>query len=139
VSPSFRWANGVSDARIGLSGTTGSYFQYGYYGRDLSNTVEYVGHHGPRGSFLPIETCTEWREAVNRGRYDYLVTTPTLNPLNLQEHGYSPERDWLGSDPAASPVLEDGPVTVFQLRGQLDPAGCAAVKPPFSGLPPLLR
>jgi hypothetical protein len=139
VSRSFEWANEVSGARIGLAGTTASFLQYGYYGRDLTNRVEYVGRRGPRGAFAPIETCAEWRKAVNAADLDYLVTSPTLNNSNLQDPGYAPERDWLGSAQAVSPVLEDGPVAVFRVDGRLDPEGCARLERTFSGIPPLLR
>jgi hypothetical protein len=139
VSGSFRWASEVSDSRIALAGTTAAFFQYGYYGRDLSNRVEYIGRRGPRGSFAPIEACAEWRAAINHGDFDYLVTSPTLNETDMQAPGYAPEREWLGDDPAASLILDDGPVAVFALNGPLDPASCAKITPLFSGLPPLLR
>jgi hypothetical protein len=41
----------------------------------------------------------------------------------------SPEGRWTGSDPNAHLVLREGPVRVFELRGPLDPSGCAGQKP----------
>ena len=35
LDASYHWADGVSDARIGLAGTTAGVLQYGYYGADL--------------------------------------------------------------------------------------------------------
>jgi hypothetical protein len=142
VSSSFVWAEGVKDARIAIAGTTATSFQYGYYGKDVSNRVIYVGRHGRYGAITPFETCEEWRMAINEGRFDYLVTSPTVNPNagELYMPGFSPEDSWTSTDPAAQLILRDGPVAVYRLTGPLNPGGCAELKPPaFVGLPPLLH
>jgi hypothetical protein len=135
----FAWASGVHDARIGIDGTVAGFAQYAYYGRDLSNTVDYIARRGPRGSFDPIETCAAWRTAVNRGHYDYLVLSQTHDPGDFGNPAFAPEPGWLHGDPAATLILRDGPVSVFNLDGPLDPNGCARPNASFSGLPPLLR
>ena len=69
------WAKPVSGARIATAGRGGVFLQYGFYGDDLSNEVQWLGQPGPKGAWLPIETCEELREAVNEGDYEYAVTT----------------------------------------------------------------
>ncbi len=121
----FRWANNERDRRIALGGTTSAFFQYGYYGRDLSNRVQYVGAHGPHAAFNKVQSCAEWRRAINDGDYDFVVTSPQLNQFTPTSPIYSPEGKWTRTDPAAKPVDVDGPVVVFRLTGPLDPSGCA--------------
>ena len=43
LDSAYAWARDVSDSRIGLVGTTAGFLQYGFYGTDLSNEVEYLG------------------------------------------------------------------------------------------------
>jgi hypothetical protein len=118
-----RWAGDVEDARIGI---VGFFIQYPMLGRDLSNEVDYVAHHGPHGAFTRIRTCREWRDAINEGGYDYVVTAPFNYPGNLT--GPRPdETRWTESDPAARLVRRDrGVVSLYRLDGPLDPAGCPA-------------
>jgi hypothetical protein len=117
----FMWARDVEDARV----ATVIARQYPLYGTDLSNRVEFVGERGPEGSFAPIRGCSEWRQALNEGDYDYVVTgfrEPT------EELGTRPEEpreaDWTRGDPAADEIVHDEDVSVFALDGMLDPAGC---------------
>ena len=116
------FANGVSDTRIATAGRGGVFLQYGIYGADISNHVQWVGLPGPHGAWLPVETCEQWRQAVNDGDYDYVLTTfDGANPGNDET---SVQRDWIEGDPAARLVLEDGPVGLFALDGELDLDGC---------------
>ena len=75
-----RWAKPTSGLRIGVAGTSGAYNQYGFYGDDVDNYVQYVGRHLPEADFQAIETCSAFRQAVNDGDYDYLITTPGARP-----------------------------------------------------------
>ncbi len=129
MTASFSWAKGIRDARIGLAGTTAAFFQYPYYGDDVSNSVRYIARRGQHGSFTPIADCAAWRSAVNRGRFTYLVTTPRLNPVNLLSPRYSPERAWASSDPGTTTVLRDGPVAVYRVESRLHPGRCARDDP----------
>ena len=109
------WANPVSGARIATAGRGGVFFQYGFYGDDLSNEVQWLGEPGPRGAWLPIETCEAFREALNEGDYDYAVTTYDRRFPDADQT--SREGEWLRRDPAVEAISTDGPVTVFELRG----------------------
>src|SRR3954451_5431499 len=73
------WAKPTSGLRIAVVGTGGGYNQYALYGDEISNYVQYIGRHLPEADFRAIETCPEFRRAVNAGDYDYLVTAPALN------------------------------------------------------------
>ncbi len=116
------WANDLSGARIATAGRGGVFFQYGFYGDELSNHVQWVGLPGPHGAWLPAESCPEWRQAVNDGDYDYVVTTfDGPNPLSDTT---SREREWVQGDPAAEEVLADDPVAVYRLNAPLDPSAC---------------
>jgi hypothetical protein len=121
-----RWAKPTSNLRIAVAGTSGAYNQYGFYGDDVSNYVQYIGRHLPEADFREIGTCSEFRRTVNAGDYDYLVTSPSLD-LNDPSHASpSPERGWVKNDPAVEEILHDDRVSVFRINGELDPAGCGA-------------
>lgn len=119
-----RWAKPTSDLRIAVAGTSGAYNQYGFYGDDVSNYVQYIGRHLPEADFQAIESCPAFRHAVNDGDYDYLVTTPALDLNNPSTAETSPERGWVINDPAVEEIVHSGRVSVFRINGDLDPAGC---------------
>jgi hypothetical protein len=119
-----RWANPTSGLRIGVAGTSGAYNQYGFYGDAVDNHVQYVGRHLPEADFQAIESCPAFRQAVNDGDYDYLVTTPELDLNDPSTASPSPERGWVSGDPAAEEVLRSGRVAVFRITGPLTPSGC---------------
>ncbi len=119
-----RWAKPTSDLRIAVAGTSGAYNQYGLYGDDVSNYVQYVGRHLPEADFQAIERCADFRRAVNQGDYDYLVTTPALDLNNPSTAETSPERGWVRNDPAVQEIVHSGRVSVFRISGELSPSGC---------------
>jgi hypothetical protein len=47
----------------------------------------------------------------------------------------SPETRWLRGEGAVRPILREGPVTVWKVRGRLDPAGCGAANAPLREIP----
>jgi hypothetical protein len=119
----------VHDARVGVVGTFGGFFSYPLWGPDDSNRVQYVGARGPHGSFTAITSCRQWREAVNAGRYRFIVATPSRDPWHPKRLARSPEAGWTRSDPAVKLVLartaKGQPIAVYEIRGRLNPAGCA--------------
>jgi hypothetical protein len=120
------WAKTTSGLRIAVAGTSGAYNQYGFYGDATDNYVQYVGRHLPEADFQAIETCAAFREAVNEGDYDYLITTPKLDLNNPATASPSPERGWVKDDPAVEEILRSGRVSVFRVDGPLMPSGCAS-------------
>lgn len=135
LDSAYRWARGIAGARIGLAGTTAGFLQYGFYGADLSNRVVYLGEKGPHGAFNAIPTCRAFRAAANDQRLDYLVTSPFLNFIHTGAPISSPEAGWLRGDRAATPIVRSGPVTVWRLRGKLDPAACGPANAPLRRIP----
>ena len=131
----YRWAREIEDARIGLAGTSAGFAQYGFFGADLSNEVRYLGIKGPDGAFNAIPTCQAFRAAVNAADLDYLVTAPFLNFLDPGEPIPSPEARWLRGETAVAPIRRSGSVTVWKVRGELDPAACSARSAPLREIP----
>jgi hypothetical protein len=129
----------VGDARIGLAGTTTGFLGYGFYGKDLSNRVTYLGREDPHGSFNAIRTCAGFRRAVNAANLDYLVTGPFLNFAHQSRPIFSPEAGWIRTDPAVRWISRDGAgvpgVIVWKVGGRLDPSGCADLRVPVTYLP----
>ncbi len=135
LDSAYRWARGIEDARIGLAGTTAGFAGYGFYGTDLSNRVRYLGEDGPRGAFNVIPACAGFRSAVNDLDLDYLVAAPFLNFLHPGDPVTSPEARWLRGEQAVRPVLRSGQVTVWEVRGELDPSDCGPGNAPLREVP----
>jgi hypothetical protein len=135
LDSAYRWARDVGDARIGLSGTTAGFLEYGFYGADLSNRVRYLGVEGPHGAFNAIQSCAEFRAAVNAADLDYLVTAPFLNFIEPGEPIVSPEARWLRGESAVTRVDRSGPVTVWRVRAPLDPSACGPANAPLRAIP----
>lgn len=135
LDSAYRWARNIHDARIGLAGTTAGFLEYGFYGTDLSNRVRYLGAKGPHGAFNAIPTCAGFRAAVNAADVDYMVTAPFLNFIEPGKPVPSPEARWLRGEPAVVPIERSGPVTVWRVRGRLDPGACGPRNAPLDRLP----
>jgi hypothetical protein len=120
----WRWARGLHRERIALAGTLGWFFGYPLWGLDDSNRVTYMGQHGPHGSFRPVRSCRAWRTELNRGHFQYVVTTASRIFFTTQLM-YTPEVDWTRTDTAAKLVLSpDRAIQVFRLTGPLQPGRC---------------
>ncbi|HEY8640718.1 MAG TPA: hypothetical protein VIL53_09455 [Solirubrobacterales bacterium] len=124
----FTWARRQHDQRIGIAGGGEIYFgQYGFYGADTSNYVNYIGVPGPHGQYRLATNCRDFREQINAGHYNYLVTSQyswdTID--SIYAHPYW---DWIRGDPAMEEVLKDDvtpqPDFVYKINGRLDPASC---------------
>ncbi len=135
LDSTYRWVGKVDEARIGLAGTTADFAQYGFFGADLSNEVRVLGVEGPHGAFNAIPTCAGFRAAVNAADLDYLVTSPFLNFIHPGSPIPSPEARWLRGEPAVSPLLHSGPVTVWRVDGKLSPSACGPRNAPLREIP----
>ncbi|HEV2857874.1 MAG TPA: hypothetical protein VGW80_05660 [Solirubrobacterales bacterium] len=135
LNEAYRWARGVDHARIGLAGTTAGFANYGFYGTDLTNRVIYLGQESPHGAFNALPTCAAFRAAVDGAGLDYLVTAPFLNFLHPGNPIPSPEARWLRGEKAIRPVLREGQVTVWRVRGPLDPGACGSRNAPLREIP----
>ena len=123
----FDWAREVRDSRVGVVGAGQVFFtQYGWYGADLSNHVQYVGVEGPNGAFRLARTCGELRASVNAGNYDYLVTTRFGTDTARRQD--FPVWGWLRGDNALGKLLTERvypqQAWVYEVTGELDPGAC---------------
>jgi hypothetical protein len=125
----------LHDQRIGIIGSSQIIFgQYGFYGNDASNHVEYIGVHGPHGSNRLPTSCAQLRGLINQGDYDYLVMsqyTQDTGPYNagIPNPYQFPVYAWVKGDPAVKLVVKDfkaspQPDYVFKVTGKLDPSSC---------------
>jgi hypothetical protein len=115
----FRWADPLSGARIAITSTR----QYPLYGTDLSNHVQYIGGERPHGGFTAPTTCRRWRELLNEGEYDYVVTT--RDRVEKGKQPYPSSTGWT-EGLGAEEILRVPPTVVFKLKGPLDPSACQA-------------
>lgn len=125
------WAffRGVHDARVGLAGSYGDFFQYPVDGLDDSNRVTVIAAHGAHGSFTPIERCAAWRQAVDAGHFQFVLITPNRSPWSPRLRP-SPEYAWIAGASGATPVLayraQRQPIVLYRLHGPLRPQSCRA-------------
>jgi len=126
LGAAYDWANGTGNLRIALSGTMGALFQYPLWGGDSSNSVTYLGDHGPRGSFNEIAECPEWIAALNDGEYDYVVTTPTFHQDDPAADTRPIQREWISRAGNVQRVAGAGLVDIWKITGPLVPEACVA-------------
>jgi hypothetical protein len=130
------------DSRIAVVGGRPGFKQYIFYGDDLSNHVQYVAKHGPRGAYLPIASegaqnsqapgapggqggrfaaqCREWITALNDGDYDYAVIGPDQRTQSLPPI----EATWTAAAGGTRIETTDD-VSVFRLDRPLDAGACS--------------
>jgi hypothetical protein len=125
----YAFARRQQDKRIGIAGSSEIIFgQYGFYGADPTNHVQYIGVPGPHGSYRLATSCRQFRRRVNAGNYDYLVVSQyTMDAPGPYQF---PVYAWLKTAPelkqiVAEPEIAPEPDYVFKVNGKLDPAGCA--------------
>jgi hypothetical protein len=117
LNAAFKWADDISDARIATTSTR----QYPLFGTDLSNHVQFVGEETAHGGFEPPKTCRTWREELNKGNYDYVITT--RDRLEPGKPLYPEQARWTAGL-GVEVVLKKPPTIVYKLKGPLDPASC---------------
>ena len=121
------------DKRIGIAGSGEIFFgQYGFYGADLSNYVQYIGVPGPNGAYRLATSCRQFRRQINAGDYDYLIISQFTKDVPGAPYWYRIYA-WVKSDPALKQIIAEPEITpepdyVFKVNGKLDPAGCAPEK-----------
>jgi hypothetical protein len=119
LNAAFRWARPLSGTAIATTGTR----QYPLFGTDLSNEVEFVGVERPNGGFVRPEGCRAWRQALNEGRYRYVVAT--RDRIEPGRPTFPPEARWTDAG-GSSVVLRRAPTVVFRIDGRLDPRRCGS-------------
>ena len=128
----YTFARNQHDKRIGIAGSGEIYFgQYGFYGANLDNYVQYIGVPGPRGQYRLSTTCRQFRRRINDGEYDYLIMSRATQDAADSPYWY-PIYAWVKTDPALEQIIEEPEITpqpdfVFKVKGKLDPDGCANI------------
>ena len=85
----FTFAQHQHDKRIGIAGSSEIIFgQYGFFGNDASNSVDYIGVPGPHGSYRLATTCQQFKRRINAGDYDYLIISEYTQDSPLAEYWY---------------------------------------------------
>jgi len=125
----YDFARRQHDKRIGIAGSSEIIFgQYGFYGGDLTNHVQYIGKPGPDGTYRLPTSCHQFRRLINAGDYDYLILSQFTQDSRVAPYWY-PIYAWVKDDPALKLVLEEPdiypePDYVYKVNGKLDPDGC---------------
>ena len=125
----YAFARKQHDKRIGIAGSGEIFFgQYGFYGADDSNYVQYIGVPGPRGAYRLATSCAQFKRRINAGDYDYLIISQFTQDSPDAPYWY-PIYAWIKNDPALEKVIEEPDITpepdwVFRVKGKLDPASC---------------
>jgi hypothetical protein len=128
----FAFAHNQHGKRIGVAGSGEIFFgQYGFFGANLDNDVQYIGVPGADGTYRLATTCRQFRRRINAGHYDYLILSKFTQDAADSPYWY-PIYAWIKDDPALEQVLIEPEITpqpdvVFKVNGELDPAGCASV------------
>lgn len=99
MAAAYAWAQGIRGARIAVVGPFAD-LQYPLYGKDVSNHVQYIGIRGAYGSYSPVNSCEEWRQALREGNYGYALVTGPPGPVTS-----IPEGAWTLSDPGSQVVV----------------------------------
>jgi hypothetical protein len=137
----YTFAQKLHDRKIGIIGSSEIIFgQYGFYGNDASNEVEFIGERGPHGANRLPTSCQQLRSLINEGGYEYVImsqytedtgpyNTGTPNPYQFPIYG------WVKGDPAMKLLIEEPEIVpepdyVFKVTGKLDPSTCKPEKRP---------
>lgn len=125
----FAYTRDLKNKRIALAGSGEIFFgQYGFYGVDRSNFVQYIGEEGPNGSYRLIDNCTDFINKINEGNYDFIVTSEFTQDAPEADYRY-PVNAWIADDPAVKEVVAEPDITpqpdfVYKVTGKLDPDRC---------------
>jgi 4-amino-4-deoxy-L-arabinose transferase-like glycosyltransferase len=128
----YAFARKQHDKRIGIAGSGEIFFgQYGFYGAELNNYVQYIGVPGPDGAYRLATSCAQFRRRINAGNYDFLIVSQYTQDSPEAEYWY-PIYAWLKTDPNLEQIIEEPNITpepdyVFKVKGKLNPAGCAGL------------
>jgi hypothetical protein len=126
----FEFAHKQHHKRIGIAGSGEIFFgQYGFYGANLDNYVQYIGVPGAHGTYRLATTCRQFRRRINAGNYDYVILSQYTQDAADSPYWY-PIYAWIKDDPALEQVIEEPEITpepdwVFKVKSKLDPAGCS--------------
>jgi len=129
----YAFARRQHDKRIAIAGSSEMIFgQYGYYGADASNFVQYIGVPGPHGAYRLATTCPAFKREIDRGDYDYLIVSKFTQDSPAAEYRY-PLYAWVKGDPALKLLVEEPDIVpepdyLYRIDGKLSAAACPGHK-----------
>jgi hypothetical protein len=130
----FAFTRDMKDKRIALAGSGQIFFgQYGFYGADRSNHVQYIGKEGDKGSYRLFSSCEPFIRKINEGDYDYIITSENTQDSADAPYFY-PVNAWIKNNPGVELEIEEPDITpqpdyVYRVVGELDPAACPDENP----------
>jgi hypothetical protein len=124
----YEYARNLKDRRIGIVGSSSIIFgQFGFFGADLTNEVDWIGPKGPHGSMGLPTSCRQFRQLINEGEYNYVIMSQFTQDSRYSDYWY-PIYAWVKKDPGLEQVVEEGvppqPDFVFRVKGKLSPSAC---------------
>src|SRR4051794_19648615 len=103
----YAFARKRHNRRIGIAGSGEIFFgQYGFYGANLDNYVQYIGVSGPDGAYRLATGCAQFRRRINAGDYNFLIVSQFTQDSSEAEYWY-PIYAWLKTDPALEQIIEE--------------------------------
>src|SRR5262249_3067582 len=103
----YPFARRQHDKRIAIAGSSEIIFgQFGFYGADASNYVQYIGVPGPHGAYRLATSCPAFKREINAGDYDYLIISKFTQDSPEAEYRY-PLYAWVKGDPALKLLIEE--------------------------------
>jgi hypothetical protein len=105
----------VTGAKIGIVGAGAV---YPFLGSSYTNTATYVGQTGANHAFADYATCDQWRAAVVRGQFRFVVVE--TSPGNPPPAALA----WTSSDSSASPLFSNSAGSVFVIEPGFGTAPC---------------
>ncbi len=129
----YDFAREQHDKRIGIAGSGEIFFgQYGFYGANIDNYVQYIGVPGPNGGYRLATSCPQFRTQINKGEYDYLILSQYTMDTEDSPYWY-PIYAWIKNDPALKLLIAEEDIEpesdfVFKVNGRLDPGACKPEK-----------
>ncbi|MGD9735815.1 MAG: hypothetical protein AB7V58_09445 [Solirubrobacterales bacterium] len=125
----YDYARKLKNQRIGIVGSSEIIFgQFGFFGADLSNEVDWIGPQGPHGSMRLPTSCRQFRRLINEGEYGYVIMSQYTQDSRYSEYWY-PIYAWVKKDPGLEKVVEEPTISpqpdyVFRVKGKLSPGAC---------------
>jgi hypothetical protein len=102
---SANWFQHENNLRVGVIGDFAD-LQYPFYGKNLSNYVQYLGVRGPHGTYSAFVSCRQWRQAIVSGRFSYVYITTNVASSKAGVTAASiPEMRWTAGRGGANVVL----------------------------------
>jgi len=130
---SFDFTRNLEDKRIAIAGSGQIFFgQYGFYGVDRSNYVQYLGQESEYGTFRLIDNCQNFVRTINEGNYDYVITSEFTQESADSLYRF-PVQSWIADDPNLEEIITEPDITpqpnwVYKVNGPLDPKLCENVE-----------